>query len=219
MSEPDEETLQVYCHDCNVLVHAAVIGQHVDSRLVQPGNELEDGPYYVTVYKFAVCRKCKSPFLYQEDYYEIPGEVSALQGEQLLYPGEREFLGEGLPETVRRAHQNARRSYAAGLYEPCVIMCRKCLEAACYELGETRGGLQNRLEALRQKRFLDSKLLDWANGLRMIGNDAAHELDAQIDQADAIDSLEFIEAILLYAFSLNARYEEFQRRRAGLPKG
>jgi hypothetical protein len=99
----------------------------------------------------------------------------------MLYPDHEVFPGKGVPETVRRAHQDAVRSYAAGLYEPCVIMCRKCIEAMCYELGETKGSLHKRLLALRNQQKIDSKFIIWLDGLRTIGNDAVHDLNAQID--------------------------------------
>lgn len=152
--------------------------------------------------------------MFEHDYIEVPGEFSAPQGERMLYPNHDVFPGKGVPDTVRRAQQDAVRSYAAGLYEPCVIMCRKCIEAMCYELGETKGSLHKRLQVLRDQQKIDSKLIIWLDGLRAIGNDAAHDLDAQIDKSDALDSLHFVEAVLMYVFSLNKRYDEFQSRRA-----
>jgi len=59
--------------------------------------------------------------LLEQDYCEVPGEFSVSQGERILYPQEHEFASEGVPQTVRRAHQDAARSYAAGLYEPSVF--------------------------------------------------------------------------------------------------
>lgn len=210
----DPKKRQVYCKTCNVRTEAQVVATHVKSRLANPGGDPVDSPYYVTVYEFAVCSGCEEPFLFEHDYIEVPGEFSAPQGERMLYPDHDVFPGKGVPETVRRAQQDAVRSYAAGLYEPCVIMCRKCIEAMCYELGETKGSLHKRLLALRDQQKIDSKLIIWLDGLRAIGNDAAHDLDAQIDKSDALDSLHFVEAVLMYVFSLNTRYDEFQSRRA-----
>lgn len=167
----------------------------------------------MTVYKFAVCDGCDAPFLMEQEYVEVRGEFSVPQGSRLLYPVQKDMPLKGVPESVRRAYDNAVRSYAAGLYGPCVIMCRKCLEALCYELGETQGSLQRRLLALREKQAIDSRLVAWADGLRMLGNDAAHDLDSRIEQVDALDSLEFIEAIVMNVFVLSAKFEEFQERR------
>jgi hypothetical protein len=97
-------------------------------------------------------------------------------------------------------------------------MCRKCLEAICQELGATRGNLKERLVALQGRGQIDQKLLAWADELRLIGNDAAHDLNVVIDQVDARDALEFSEAILMYAFSLNRRFQEFKIRREATRK-
>jgi len=71
---------------------------------------------------------------------------------------------------------------------------------------------------MRDQQKIDSKLITWLDGLRMIGNDAAHDLNAQIDKSDALDSLHFVEAVFMYVFSLNARYDEFQSRRVAKSK-
>jgi len=79
-------------------------------------------------------------------------------------------------------------------------MCRKCLEAICYELGQKNGTLKAKLETLQKEQAIDVKLVKWANGLRLIGNDAAHDLEVQIDQDDAYDSLQFVEACFVCVF-------------------
>lgn len=149
----------------------------------------------------------------EQDYYEIPGEVSAPQGDRMLYPIQEKGLDEGVPKTAKKAHHDAVRSYACGLYEPCVIMCRKCLEAICYELGEKKGSLYKRINNLSEQNIIDQKLVTWADGLRLIGNEAAHDLNIQITKEDANDSIHFVEALLMYVFSLSLRFEEFQARR------
>ena len=98
-------------------------------------------------------------------------------------------------------------------------MCRKCIEALCQELEATKGNLKERLENLRRNGHIDQKLLTWADELRLIGNDAAHNLDIVIEQVDAQNALEFVEAILMYAFSLTRKFEEFKNRRASKSSG
>jgi hypothetical protein len=64
-------------------------------------------------------------------------------------------------------------------------MCRKCIAAICYELGETKESLHKRILALRDQQKIDSKLITWSDVLRMIGTDAAHDLYLQIGKSDA----------------------------------
>ena len=47
----------------------------------------------------------------------------------------------------------------------------------------------------------------------MVGNDAAHDLETRITTTDAKDTLDFMEAVLLYVFVLQSRFSEFQERR------
>ncbi len=67
---------------------------------------------------------------------------------------------------------------------------------------------------LQRTGQIDQKLMTWADELRLIGNDAAHDLDIVIEKVDAQDALDFVEAILMYAFSLTRKFEEFKNRRA-----
>ena len=218
MSEPNEkETFDVFCSQCNVQTAAHVVASHVKMTPVDPVQASVDpcdSPYYVTKYALALCGRCNEVFLKEFDFYEIPGDFCAPQGEEILYPTPRKISMDGVPKSTSRAYAAAARSYQAGLYEPCVIMCRKCIEALCQELGATKGNLKDRLVCLQNDGQIDRKLLAWANELRLIGNDAAHDLDVVIEQADAQDALEFVEAILMYAFSLTRKFEEFKNRRA-----
>jgi len=61
---------------------------------------------------------------------------------------------------------------------------------------------------------IDSRLLNWAHEIRLVGNEAAHDIETSVDKSDARDVLDFTEAILIYTFSLTARFRAFQARRA-----
>lgn len=215
--ENKTETLVVFCNQCNLQTIAHVVATHIKTTPVNPHEALTDPadtPYYVTEYAIALCSMCGAVFLVESKFYEIPGEVCAPQGVRVLYPCDRNISMDGMPETVSRAYAAAARSYKVGLYEPCVIMCRKCIEALCQELGAKKGNLKERLGKLQKNGQIDQKLLTWADELRLIGNDAAHDLDIVIEQVDALNALEFVEAILMYAFSLTRKFEEFKKRRA-----
>jgi hypothetical protein len=215
--ENAKKTFDVFCNRCNLQTTARVVAAHNRRTPVNPYEAFTDPvdtPYYVTEHAIALCSKCDTIFLVESVFCEIPGEVYAPQGVSILYPTDRNISTNGMPETASRAYAIAARSYRVGLYEPCVIMCRKCIEALCQELGSTKGNLKDRLENLRKAGHIDQKLMTWADELRLIGNDAAHDLDIVIEQVDAQNALEFVEAILMYAFSLTRKFEEFKNRRA-----
>jgi hypothetical protein len=68
---------------------------------------------------------------------------------------------------------------------------------------------------MASKGFLDGRLLAWADGLRVLGNEGAHYTGSAVSREDAKDALAFAEAVLDYLYVLTAQFEEFQRRRQG----
>jgi hypothetical protein len=74
--------------------------------------------------------------------------------------------------------------------------------------------LNVKLDNLQQDGHIDSRLLDWAHEIRLIGNEAAHDINIPVTKLDAKDVLEFTEAILIYVFSLTKRFEAMKERRA-----
>ena len=221
MDKKEKETIDIYCPTCNVQVEANVIAQHVRATPKEPliSGDPTDTPHDVTVFSLAECRRCKEVFLTKIDYYEIPGEVSAPQTDLItLYPKSNSFDESLLPAAAARPYKDALGAYQVGLYEPCVIMCRKCLEAICHENGITKGNLKTQLDKLNAKGVIDDKLLSWATGLRLVANDAAHEMDLVVNKDDAKDSVEFIETLFLYVFSLDRRFQEFQKRRQAVKR-
>lgn len=200
-----------FCETCNVQVAARVVATHSELKpeALDPD---ECTPCRGFLYSMCLCEKCESVFLFQTEYYEVEG-ISSQMGESLLYPPLDKTPLENLPVSIDRAYRTALKSFRAGLYEPCVIMCRKCLDGFCQEFGLPKGNLYDRLQALEAQGRIDKKLLKWAHELRLLGNDGAHDVSVEITQADARDALEFTEAILMCTFSLNRRFEEFQQRR------
>jgi hypothetical protein len=216
IDEAESKHIDLFCPRCNILVEAKVrataqgpVTEEV-AALLGP----EDSLYGAVRYQIALCGRCNGPFLIEIRSYEIPGEFSADTRERVLYPAERPFAGVGSPESVAHAYEQAVRAFQAGLYEPCAIMCRKCIEALCVELQASGRDLKGRLADLEKKGAIDSKLYKWADQLRVVGNDAAHDIRIVIDRDDARDALDFVEAIMLYAFILTKKFESFLVRRA-----
>ena len=210
------ETISLFCVPCNAQIEAQVIAQHTYTELAPGGDPAYpvDSLHYVTVFTFAACKRCGQPFLTEQCFNEIPGDFSLPQDDAIqIYPQQRNIPLESIPGTVSRPYLAALTALRVQLYEPCVIMCRKCVEALCSERGASKGNLSQRLVRIQQDGKIDKILLTWADGLRMIGNDAAHDLNADITIADAKDAIEFVEAILLYVFVLQERFSEFQNRR------
>jgi len=186
--DTESKTIDIYCPNCNVQVAATVVATHVHSvpQGGGIGGDLCDTPLDVTVYSLSTCFRCSEVFLSKAEYYEIPGEVCAPQSDDItLYPLPRKLDTSMLPTSIAKSYTSATGSFNAGLYEPCVIMCRKCVEGLCHENSITTGNLKTRIDCLLSNGHIDQKLHTWATSLRLVGNDAAHDISIDITKEDA----------------------------------
>ena len=213
----EKETFDVFCPACNILVEAKVIargfGKH-RSDAVSPIDEV-DCEYHGDHYSVAVCRRCNGPFLVRESLFGVPGEFETVTDEAVLYPAAAGPKIDGLPDSIGRAVTQAHRSFATASYDACAVMCRRALEALCKDLSAKGRDLARRLADLEAQGRIDSRLLGWAHGVRLVGNEAAHDVDAEVTAEDARDILEFTEALLMYVFTLDSKFRAFEARRKG----
>ena len=97
-------------------------------------------------------------------------------------------------------------------------MCRKTLEGICVEHGTKGGNLVSALKELKDKGIIEIRLFEWADALRISGNEAAHDVNVTISAEDARDILEFTNALLEYVFTFRDKFEEFKNRRSSKAK-
>lgn len=215
MSEGIEAIL--YCSHCAFAVHTALAGEYeTKPRVINTVVFDETAVDYETLlFRLTRCPKCDSPFLCKYTYlnhHEVGSPL--LQGGEQLYPtsGDQLLSVESVPAKISQTFEQAKKCYEQNLFEPCVIMCRKCLEAVCENLQAKGGNLAAKIDYLRKESKIDDKLLSWATQLRLVGNDAAHDLNVSINRSDAKDSIVFLNALLLYIYTLDARFIAFQKR-------
>ena len=222
-SEPSvvADEFDAHCTHCGVVVAIRVIASFDDS--CGPGMTVFGTPDTDVLIRTRLllgrCPRCGRPFLASEKVTDVECWTSDPEIVVLFPAISTRVPLDSLPPLVRTSYAQAARCLEASLFEPCAIMCRKCVEAVCHTLGESKGSLASRLKALRSSGAIDDRLATWADQLRLVGNDAAHELGVEITKQDAQDSLDFVEAILLYAFTLRTRFEAFcsRRRRIAAP--
>ncbi|SCF46460.1 protein of unknown function [Micromonospora marina] len=71
---------------------------------------------------------------------------------------------------------------------------------------------------MRDQGLIDTSIADWADGLRVLGNQGAHYTGRKVSREDANDALDFAEALLDHIYVYKRRFEEFKKRReAKLP--
>lgn len=205
----------VFCPGCNILVAAKVVAEGNGGfrpNCINPIDEV-DSEYYGEHYYVCLCSRCSQPFLIRQSLHGVPAEFEVVTEENVLFPVENKLSITGVPDSIKLAYDQATRSFSASLFEPCVLMCRKCLDATCKNLGAKGNDLKAKLQSLFDDGQIDSRILNWAHEIRLIGNEAAHDSDINITKSDAQDVLDFTEAILIYLFSLTARFKAFRDRR------
>ena len=160
------ETISTFCPRCNKVVVAGVRA----SASGDPPNDLfesldpnEEGIRGGVKYKIAFCPACHGVFL-QRSWVSEPSEIPY---KEMLYPRQSKLPIARLPDEVRRGYESGLSCFETANYEPCVIMCRKCLEAVCMVLGETSGSLKKRLARLATA---DSSNLSFIRGLTSFGS-------------------------------------------------
>jgi hypothetical protein len=131
-----------------------------------------------------------------------------------LYPlGEDEYQLRPIPEELRRELNEGKRCFANKLYTAAVVMAGRTLEGLAMLHDVRERTLVRSLERLHENGILDGRLVDWANQLRVMRNEAAHFQGTPVSPEDAADVLALTEAILDYVYVFTKRFEEFMRRR------
>lgn len=191
----------VECDTCESRVTAQVINEYD-----YPGGE-EYPPGRVS---FLRCPACSSPFLMLCEVAHGGGWDAPEQ----LYPKDSGDLGSEVPENVARHYSEARRCVRARAYTAAVMMCRRCLEALVADRGAGELGLFKGLKALQDRGAIDPQIVEWANELRVFGNEAAHDSSTSFLRDDAEDALIFSRAILNYVYTFREMFSEFRARRS-----
>lgn len=93
----------------------------------------------------------------------------------ISYPLERaDFDGTNIPPNVADVFDEALTSQASRCFVAAGMLVRKTLELLCEERGAEGKDLKERIGNLRRVLILPEALLTAADGLRLLGNDAAH---------------------------------------------
>lgn len=216
-----KDAFDVFCPTCNILVEAKVIARgfgEYRSNAVNPLDEV-DTEYHGDYYLVALCQRCRGPFLIREALYDVTGEFETVTEKVILYPVSAAVKYETLPDSIVRSMEQAHRSYLVAAYDACALMSRRALEAFCTVLSANGSTLAARLVDLKANGRIDARLLDWAHGVRLVGNEAAHNVEAAVTADDARDILEFTEALLMYVFTLDNKFKSFTERRKARADG
>jgi hypothetical protein len=189
----------VECKECEARVDAETLKsyEYFDPETGPPGR-----------YSFLRCQSCQSPFLVLQENYG-----NGWDEPYQLYPAQDTRVNPGLPAPIQSAYGEALACLKAKAFTAAAIMCRKTLEGVCAEHGVSARTLVKGLKEMKERGVIETRLFEWADALRIAGNEAAHDINMEVSKEDARDMIEFTNALLEYVFTFRNRFEQFKKRR------
>lgn len=182
------------CGRCEVAIDAVLEGRYTFGE--------EDSPAEA-VY-LCRCPRCNEPVLLRDDEISSPVQI---------FPLTERPLSPSVPQTIREGFQEARDCFRSHAHTATALMCRRTLEAIARDHAVEERTLAVSLKAMRDRGVIENRLYDWAEALRLVGNEAAHQVDRSVGGQDAQDVLEFTNALLEYLYTFRDRFDAFQKRR------
>jgi hypothetical protein len=206
--QADAPQLVFICPQCSSPASATVRGTALWDGCDDEGDQLT----YPVEWRFLHCERCRQPSIQSRQDYDY-GHGFDDDEPVTVYPSPRS-LSSQVPESLRREFEEARTCFSAKAYAATVVMVRRVLEGTCHESSVTEHPLARALEKLREGGLIDGTIAEWANALRVLGNEGAHFTGRPVPRDDAEDALAFAEALLQHIYVLRKRFNEFAERRA-----
>jgi hypothetical protein len=195
--------------DKTMLVECANCEAFVDGELIADYLAYDDETAIAGKYSFLKCPRCQRPFIMvQTDDGQGWDEPSR------IYPPLEMSVSPAIPNSLRLAYKEARACFRVKAYTATAIMCRKTLEGIADENKIAVRNLASALKEMKEKGIIENRLYEWADALRISGNEAAHGVDSKISSQDAKDILEFTHALLEYVFTFQEKFEQFKNRQS-----
>lgn len=211
-SDVDREDTAMQCPKCNKPAIMRFHGAVVTKWTYHPGTEDYDA-FTSEDERVALlrCAKCGSPVVVEQECTFATWELRSV-----TWPTRVRALSPKVPEALRLECQEAQTCFQHGQFKAAVVMVRRTLEGVCHDHGvaRARDNLVSSLRELVAQGKLDKSLAEWADELRVLGNEGAHFTGKAVSREDASDALYFIEALLDYLYALSAQFAEFKKRRA-----
>jgi hypothetical protein len=199
-AEPAEYLVE--CSKCNSKTLAQAITRATP--------ESAEDPWAYCWYAVVECQVCHNPMLVQQDR-NIPRSMRKVP--RILWPQFDRELSDMIPEALRLEVGEARACFTGAAYTATVVMVRRTLEGICAEHGMKSAPLFKALTQMRESGVIDGRLLEWAQELRILGNEGAHFTGNRVSRQDAQDALAFAAAILNYMYVFSEQFAAFKKRR------
>lgn len=140
--------------------------------------------------------------------------------EQCYPPEVLDFDSTNLPSKILGTLEEAIKCYSADCFKATALMVRRLLEELCEDRNATGKDLKAKLGHLGSSVVMPKELLDAADELRLLGNDAAH-VEAKdydtIGKVEAALSLELAKELLKAVFQYGSLLERLRSLKKGAP--
>jgi len=195
----------VECEVCNAYVETTPHGNF---------ERLSDDSGPSILFSLLQCNKCQSPILIEQDNIGNLAEGDIWDSPRRIFPTSKYRPNPNAPKNIQIAFDEAYTCFRNRAYTAAAILCRKTLEGISKANNVNERNLMASLRKMKDDGLIDERLFEWSDALRHAGNEAAHDVDITVSQADATDIIEFTNAILDYLFSYRDRFDKFKARRA-----
>jgi len=193
----------VECHNCSAIV---------DGEKVASYTHYEESSDITGIYSFLKCPRCGSPFITLQTS-DAP-EFDNWDPPKMIFPPEIQLTSVSVPVAIAIAYNEARVCFRAKTYTAAAIMCRKTLEGIAEAHQIKSRNLASALREMQKQGLIENRLYEWADALRISGNEAAHGVSTTVSAQDAKDILDFTNALLEYVFTFRDKFEKWKARRA-----
>ena len=179
---------------------------------------VEDTVPWDDCYVVVACKICYEYMLISHPKDETAAKYNFKRINKMLWPVSVREFSSTIPESLRLEHKEARACFNNAAYTATVVMVRRTLEGVCSENGVKKAPLISALKEMQNQGLIEGRLLEWAQELRVLGNEGAHFTGRRVSREDAQDALALAEALLDYLYVFSAQFAEFKRRRQNRTK-
>ena len=117
------------------------------------------------------------------------------------------------PDEVGRYWLQARRNILSENWDAVAVMARSALQLALRNKNASGNSLKQEIDDLAEKGILAPIMKEWADQIRLLGNESAHPDPAQvIDPQDARDIVEFLRFLLEYLYTFPHQIQQYRNR-------
>lgn len=192
------------CDDCMATVQVIEVGSYIVYN--------DYDPFDTVKYVFCKCSQCFSPILIKQDISYTQMEETEWVNSRKIFPSGQFHINPVIPEELQKALIESIKCYKSDAHTATAIMCRRTIEGFCELKGVAENNLDKSIKKLRDGGFINEQLYEWANQLRLVGNEAAHNINAVFSDVDAKDILDFTIAILDFTYSFKDKFDRFKER-------